>query len=212
MTNSRAIVSEDISNTIAIGQQVYDKAGTKVGAVDMIDRPKGYITVHARPLPEKRDNPFSEKSFYVPFRLITNIDPQELFLSVSREELHRDYANPPPRSTRVYDEDGREIAITTEPSGYDGAPIVVLRIRLDPLKKAITVGDHVFTSERTELGTITQYDPATGRIWIAGDETECEPNMQVPVAVVSAVDREAHRVYLVSSQADLARLQHLETA
>jgi hypothetical protein len=89
MTDSRRIVNDDISNTIAIGQQVYDKALTKVGAVDMIDRPRGYFTVNARPLPEKRDNPFSEKSFNVPFCLITNIDPRELFLSMSQAELQR---------------------------------------------------------------------------------------------------------------------------
>jgi hypothetical protein len=206
MANVEKPVSERVRETIAIGLTVYDNKGEKVGKVENFDRDTGYMTV--------RFNPFPEKVLYIPVRLITNIDPRELYLSLSRDELHRDYAHPPPRSTRIQVEYGLEVAVTTEPSGYDGRPVVVQRAAIDDLKKAIAVGDRVLTSDLTELGTITQYDPTKASMWVARDVATAwkDPALEVSVTLVDVVDRDTQVVYLVSSEADLQRMERIKPA
>src|SRR5579872_6922735 len=121
MATPEGKVTEDIASTIALSQDVYDNAGEKVGIVDNIDRHAGYVTVNVTPL--------YDKDLYIPFRLITNIDRRELFLSLPRDELKRDFAAPPPRTTLLTREGHAEIATTVEPSGYTGAPVAVERVR-----------------------------------------------------------------------------------
>jgi hypothetical protein len=204
MTNIEGTITEDISNTIALGQTVYDNEGKKVGTVDDVDRNTGYLMVES--------NPFSEKELYIPFSLITNIDPRELYLSLSRDEIHRDYANPPARSTLVEDMDGRETATTTEPSGYDGTPVIMDRARIDQLKQRIATGDHVYTTDMTDLGKIKEYDPATGWMKVEKGVLSSTHDLMVPVTVLRDVNHDSHEVYLAVSQADLQRMRHLEPA
>ena len=211
MANIEGIVTENIRDTIALGQTVYDKEGKRVGTVDMVYHDTGYFTLEPAPFSD-RDRPFSHDRLQVPFRLITNIDPRELYLSVTRDELHRHFANPPPRSTVVKDVDGREVATTTQPSGYTGAPIIVERVRIDELKKRIAVGDHVYTSELTDLGAIKKYDAVTGWMLVEKGVMSNKHDLMVPVTVVNDVNRDTKEVYLVASHADLQRLQNLEPA
>lgn len=211
MANIDGIITEDIRRTIALGQTVYDRLSKRVGTVDMLDRERGYFLVEPAPFSD-REKPFSDKDLYVPFHLITNIDPRELYVSVSRDELQRDYANPPPRSTVVVDENGREVATTMQSSGYTGAPIVVERVRIDRLKTRIAAGDHVFTSELTDLGTIKRYDPVTGWMLVEKGVLSDKHDLMVPVTVVDDVNCDSHEVYLALSQADLQRMQHAEPA
>ncbi|MBV9282070.1 MAG: DUF2171 domain-containing protein, partial [Chloroflexi bacterium] len=173
MANVEGIITEDIAATIAPGQTVYDNEGKKVGTVDDVQRESGYLMVET--------NPFSEKDLYIPFKLITNIDPREMYLSISRDDLHRDYTNPPPRSTVVETVDGKETATTTEPSGYDGGPVVVDRAKIDHLKKHIATGDHVYTSDTNDLGTIKQYDPVTGWMMVEKGILSDKHDLMVPV-------------------------------
>ncbi len=35
-------------------------------------------------------NPFSNEALYIPLKFVTNVDPHELYLSRSKEELRRD--------------------------------------------------------------------------------------------------------------------------
>lgn len=204
MANVEGIITENIATTIALGQTVYDNEGKKVGTVDDVQRETGYLMVET--------NPFSAKDLYIPFKLITNIDPREMYLSVSRDELNRDFADPPPRSTLVEKVDGKETATTTQPSGYDGTPIVVDRARIDRLRTRIATGDHVFTSEMTDLGKITQYDPVTGWMMVEKGILSDKHDIMVPVTVVESVNRDSHQVYLAVSRADLERRQRLEPA
>lgn len=214
MADAEGMITEIISirDTIKPGLSVYDREAKIVGTVWQIHRVPGYFTVQVHPLPQKMDNPFGEKYLHIPFSLITSIDPRELFLSISRDEVRRDYASPPPRSTRIEEEYGGGVAVTTEPSGYDGTPIVGRRARIDELTKYIEAGDRVYSSDPTELGTIKHFDPATGWMQITRDTLLNEPTLRVPVAIVDAVNRNKHEVYLVWSQADLQRMEHLEPA
>ena len=76
MANIDGIITEDIGETIAISQTAYDNDGRKVGTVDFVDRANGYVLIQT--------NPFASRDLYIPFSLITNIDPRELYLSLSR--------------------------------------------------------------------------------------------------------------------------------
>src|SRR6266852_3744406 len=114
MANVEGTITEDISGTIAPDLTAYDLEGKKVGTVDSVDRETGWFMVST--------SEFSDKDLYIPFSLITNIDPHDLFLSRSRDELRTNYTNPPARSTLVEKLDGRTTATTSEASGYDGGP------------------------------------------------------------------------------------------
>ncbi len=212
MATIEGVTTNDIRSTLAPGQRVYGSDGQNVGWVDNVYHETDYLTVQARPSLEKRDNPLAVHRFYVPFRLITNIDPRELYLSVSRDELDRDYADPPARSTFVEHVDGQEIATTIEPSGYPGPPIVVDRVRIDQLKKYIAVGDRVFTSDVTDLGAVKKYDSLTGWMLVEHGAPWQERDLMIPITLVNDVYRETSEVYLVSSEADLRRMRHLEPA
>jgi hypothetical protein len=203
MADTKGTITEDVANNIALGQTIYDNAGERVGTVDDLDRPTGWLKAET--------NPFSDKAIYVPFNLITSIDPRELYLSASKEELRRDYSNPPARTTDVERVLGETIATTRQPSGYDGTPLIVEEAKLDKLRSRITVGDLVLTSDMVDLGTITRYDRTTGWMMI-GKSLQVKNDLLVPLTLVSHVDSEEREVYLAASRADLRGMQHLEPA
>ncbi|HEX6507530.1 MAG TPA: hypothetical protein VF221_07855 [Chloroflexota bacterium] len=201
MANVEGIITENISTTIAPGLTAYDTEGKKVGSVDSVDRETGWFVVTS--------NDLSAKAFYLPFSLITNIDPHDLFLSRSRDELRTNYSNPPARSTVVAETGDDTTAVTSEPSGYDGGPIVVEQARIDKLKKHILTGSHVYTSDMADLGRIKQYDSVTGMMMVESGVFS-KRDLLVPVTVVDSVDQDSHDVSLAYSQADVQRMQHLE--
>jgi hypothetical protein len=196
MARENGIITENITQTIRPGQMVYDSLDKPVGSVDFADGERGYVTV--------KTNPFTDDNLYIPFRLVTNSDPRELFLALPKDDLRRHYSSPPPRSTRVDWAGSRMVATTTEPSGYDGRPVVIDRVRLDQLKDRIPEGGHVFTAELTDLGTIERYDPVTGwmRIQRAGPSKQ---EIVIPITLVDYVNRQTKEVYLTVTEADLQK-------
>ena len=129
-----------------------------------------------------------------------------------RDELKSGYADPPARFTMIGSVGGKEAAITIEASGYGGSPVVVERSKIHKLKKRVAVGARVFTSDMVDLGTVSRYDPATGWMMIDNGGPFGGPNLLLPVTIVEDVDTDSQYVYLVFSQADLERRQHLEPA
>ena len=201
MTDRKGPITEDVAGSIVLGQAIFDNAGARVGTVDDVDRATGWIKVEI--------NPFSDKDLYIPFKLVTNIDPHELYLSQSRDALRSEYSNPPVRYTQVETVLGEKIATTRQPSGYDGSPLVVDEANLDKIRKRVAVGDLVLTSDQVDLGTIKRYDGATGWMMI-GKGLQARNDLMVPITVVSHVDRDVAEVYLAASRADLRGMQHLE--
>src|SRR5260370_2755717 len=201
MADTKGKITEDVASRIVLGQTIVDNAGARVGTVDDVDRRTGWLTAEI--------NPFSDKDLYIPFKLVTSIDPHELDLSMDREELRQEYSSPPTRSTQVDTIMGEKIATTQQPSGYDGSPMVVDEANVDKIRKRVTVGDLVLTSDQIDLGTIKRYDGATGWMMI-GKGLQARNDLLVPITVVSHVDRDAAEVYLAASRADLRGMQHLE--
>ena len=203
MADTKGTITEEVASSIALGQTIYDNGGERVGTVDDLDRATGWL--------KSEVNPFSDAALYIPFNIITNIDPKELYLSGSKEELRRDYASPPARTTQVEKVAGETVATTREPSGYDGTPLIVAEAKLDKLRNRITVGDLVITADMVDLGTIKRYDGTTGWMMI-GKSLQSRNDLLVPITLVSHVDGDVHEVYLAASRADLRGMQHLEPA
>ncbi len=201
MADTKGTIIEDVANNINLGQTIYDSAGERVGTVDDLDRPTGWMKAET--------NPFSDADLYIPYNLVTSIDPRELYLSRSKEELRRDYASPPARTTHVETTLGETVATTRQPSGYTGALMVVEEANVDKVRKRITEGDLVLTSDQIDLGTVKRYDATTGWMMI-GKGLQAKNDLLVPITVVSHVDRDLAEVYLAASRADLRGMQHLE--
>lgn len=211
MANIEGIITENIRDRIAPGQAVYDKMGSRVGEVSSVIRQTGYFTVDMTPF-SKEEGPRPRTDLYAPFSLITSIDLHELFLSVTTDELQREFAHWPARTVVVEGAPGSEVAVTTESNGYDGTPIVVERVPIGALRNRISVGDRVSTADYVDLGTIKQYDPLTGWMLVEKHLPPEKHDLMIPLSVVAQVDDSAHEVRLVTSQADLQRMQHLEPA
>jgi hypothetical protein len=83
MNDADGMTTEEILNDLRVGQNVYDANGEKVGSVDSIDWAGACMRIET--------NPFSEPALCVPVDLIRSMDPREVFLSRTREDLRRDY-------------------------------------------------------------------------------------------------------------------------
>jgi hypothetical protein len=160
-----------------------------------------------------RSNAFSDKDLYIPFSAVTHIDPREVFVSKTKEELRRKYSNPPPRSTLLEEkidfdtgeDDSR--AITTEPSGYDGTPVVVDEAHIGKLAHHIAPGFRVYTSELECVGRVKQYDRETKQMLVERGMFS-RRDLLIPVYLIAMVDREDRDIYLAVSSTDLERMQH----
>jgi hypothetical protein len=207
MANKEGIVFEDVARQIAPDQAVYDIDGIKLGTVVQYDTQTGWMMV------EK--GVFVPKDLYIPFSAVTNIDPREIYLSLSKDTLQRDYASPPPRTSvaeRTVEPGGTQtIAVTTEPSGYNTAPVVVDRAHLDELRNRIVLGMRVYTTDGADVGKVKRYDPVTG--WMLVERgVLTHRDLYVPVTVVESVDGGASEVYLSVHTTDLQRNQVNEPA
>jgi hypothetical protein len=198
MADKVGVLIEDVRQQIAPDQEVYDLDGNKVGIVDQYDLQAGWMKV------EK--GLFMVKDLYIPFSAIASIDPREIYLSLSKDTLQRDYASPPPRTTRLDAGERTTMAITTEPSGYDGAPVEVHRARVDELRPRIAQGMRVYATDGAEVGTVKRYDLVTG--WMMVEKgVFTHSDLYVPVTVVESVDGGTNEIHLSVYITDLQRMQ-----
>ena len=205
MANEQGVILEDVRGQMALDLQVYDLDGTKVGTIVQYDTDAGWMMV--------QQGVFTEKDLYIPFSTITSIDPREVYVSQPKDVLKRDYSSPPARTTVVEEtaEPGvvETTALTMEPSGYDGAPLVVERTHVDDLKGQIATNMRVYTASGDEIGKIKRYDAVTG--WMLVEKgLLTRRDLYVPVTVVETVDRAENAVYLTFSKDDLQRLSDAE--
>jgi hypothetical protein len=196
-----ADASDDVWGHLSIRQDVYDCSSEMVGVIAGFDRRTGWIVVEAGHVQGRK--------VYVPFRLVTNIDQRELYLARTRDELVRDHRAPPPRTIEMREVARQTLARTTEPSGYDGSPVVVHEADVDQLRRSVAYGDRVWTSDQVDIGSVEQYDP-TGGFMIVERGVLSTLDLIIPIALVEDVERRSGDVRLVASRADLLRMQRLE--
>jgi hypothetical protein len=194
-------ITEDLSEGVKPGLSVFDMDASRIGYVDAADPDRGWLRVNTDPL--------DQKPLWIPYRLVTNVDKRELFVSVTKEDLRKEYSQPPARSTAVTTRGGRTIATTTEPSGYDGSAVEVAIVDVDDVKERIFCGYHIRTSDRRELGITKHYDPMIGFLQVRRGLLPGR-DLLLPVTLVAEVDKDAGNVTLVVSEADIRRMQHPE--
>lgn len=177
---------ENIDQYLADGMPVYDSDGDKIGNVKMYSATAGYLMIGS--------GAFEHDSLYVPFRLISNIDPQEIFLAETRDVLTARYTQPPKISTfteerLITDEDGtlvtRKHDVQMVESGYNGLPATTNSVDTRKIGKRLAVGMIVYDVDAERVGDIKQYD--TTRNLLMVEKGIFKP--QVLVVPFSAIDR-----------------------
>jgi ribosomal 30S subunit maturation factor RimM len=191
----RAVI-ESIDQYLEDGMSVYDENGEKVGNVKMYSATAGYLMVGT--------GAFAHEDLYVPFRLIHNIDPQEIFLSVPEDTLASQYRRAPQIHTIV---ETRMIAgpdgsmtpqtreVQTVESGYDSGSVELSAVDVGNLADQLAVGMVVYDSNGKRLGDITQYD-TTQRLMVVEKGIFNPRDLIVPLSAIKEIHPGVFTVYL----------------
>lgn len=197
------ITPEELRSAVTAGVDVLDSVGNRVGYVTEADPVRGWMKVNT--------DSFDLDRLFIPYRLVTRVDPYALTMSVGENELRTYYGDPPARTTSVCLTGAKSTATTTQPSGYDDSTVTVTSVDLDAMKALIVPGYKVWTYDQVEVGSLKRYDDATGYMLIEkGSFSKHE--MVVPLSMVSGVYDDSRAIQLVSSAADLRRLRLADPA
>ncbi len=199
MTNT---IAPDVGRMIKPGLGVYDRGGRKVGFVDYAGEAHGWMQVESSELDLHK--------VWVPYRLVKSVDDREVIVTVSNLELHSEYGEPPARTVKVEKRDGRTFAVTTEPSGYDGEPVVVNEVELGKTRELLALGQQVWTSDDVEVGKIKEFDATMGYVLVEHGALARKRDLLIPVHLVADVDRDNAQAKLAVRDADLKRMRRLE--
>jgi hypothetical protein len=229
MADQYALERERIAGLIAVDQRVYDVNGDEIGPVAAYDTAAGWVKVERGLVkPTEFYIPFSAiADINTPFGAIADINQWQIVLALSSDTLQRDFTPPPPRTTvitRVADgvnAAGETTAMTSEPSGYDGTPVVTACTDVETLQARLAAGMHayaatgdtlrVYTVDGERVGSLTRYDARSG--WMLVEHGMLgRHDVYVPVTVVGSVNLDAGEVYLTVGTIDLQRLQGTEPA
>jgi hypothetical protein len=195
--NVEGVITVDVRDTLALDQNVFDSLNKKIGEVGYVDDETGWFTIAAGPM--------YDKQYFVPMTMVKYIDPNELFLSATKDDLQRDYSTPPPRTTSVEGEGPATTATTRQQSGYGDASVVVHQARLSDLRTMIDVDFRVYTADMVDLGKVREYDSATG-LMILDKGRPSTHDIVVPITMVDRVEAESHEIVLIASKADVERI------
>jgi len=197
-------ITEDLRNGVKVGLTVYDADGSRVGYVDQVDKHHGWMLVRAGAVDQKK--------LWIPYRFVKSVDEREIFVTVIQAWLEADFNHPPPRSTTVATAEGRTVATTTEPSGYNEEPVVTSEVDVDHIRQLLAVDQQVWTSDDVSVGVIKNFDKQ-GRYFVVEEgRLSTKHSVLVPVALVADVDRVAAETTLAVSKADLDGMEHPEPA
>ena len=196
-------ISEDVGRAVKVGLTVFDDDGSTIGYVDETDKTHGWMVV--------RTGAFDQKKLWVPYRLVRSVDEREIFLTMLKGAVEAEFKSPPARNTSVAEKEGRTVAITTEPSGFDREPVVTSEIDLGQIKDRLAVGQQVWTSDDVAVGRIKDFDRQGRYIVLEAGHLSIKHNLLVPIALVADVDREAAEATLAVSNADLEGMKRQES-
>jgi hypothetical protein len=187
---------EDIDRYLADGMPVYDLNGEQVGDVKMYSLAAGYLQVGTGPM--------KERDLYMPFRLIRNIDPHDIFVSECKDVLVARYTEVPKISTVVERRpaSGAPGAVTPQTrevqlvhSGYDNRPVALDSVGLGSIADRLAVGMVVYDARGERLGDITQYD--IGRDLMVVEKGIFRPKaLLVPLSAIQEIHPGMFTVYL----------------
>jgi hypothetical protein len=196
-------ISEDVGRAVKVGLTVFDDDGSTIGYVDETDKTHGWMVV--------RTGALDQKKLWVPYRLVRSVDDREIFLTMLKGAVEAEFKSPPARNTRLAEKEGRTVAITTEPSGFDREPVVTSEIDLGQIKNRLAVGQQVWTSDDVAVGRIKDFDSQGRYIVLEAGHLSIKHDLLVPIALVADVDREAAEATLAVSNADLEGMKRQES-
>jgi hypothetical protein len=187
---------ENIDQYLMDGMPVYDSSKDKIGDVKMYSATAGYMLVEYGLMPRK--------NLYIPFRLISTIDPKEIFLTESKDKLVAKYIQPPKIST-VSEErltTGKHGSLVAQrrdvqlvESGYDDRTATINSVDTQRVGSSLAIGMAVYDAMQTRIGDLTQYD--TTRNLMTVEKGLVRPRtLVVPFSAVDRVDKDNFSVYL----------------
>ena len=182
-----------------VGLTVYDSDGETVGYVHDVRPDQGWAEVG---LAE-----FEIRKVWLPYRLVERVDQRGVFVSLTKEDLRERFEQPPPLRTEVVLRQGKTIAVTTEPNGYDGEPTVVSEVDIAEIKRQLAVGQRVSTSDAFDVGKIKELGAGNDYLVIDKGVFWREQDMLLPVHLVASVHRGAREATLAVRRADLERIK-----
>jgi hypothetical protein len=195
-------IREDVGRGVKVGLTVFDGDGSKIGYVDETDKSHGWMVV--------RTGALDRKKLWVPYRLVRSVDEREIFLTMLRGAVEEEFKSPPARKTTVAEKEGRTFATTTEPSGFDRAPVVTSEVDLGHIKNRLAVGQQVWTSDDVAVGRIKDFDREDRYIVLEAGRLSIKHDLLVPISLVADVDREDAEATLAVSNADLEAMKSQE--
>lgn len=149
------VVTEDIDTLMQVNKPVHDSNSKKVGKVTQYDLPAGYMQV-------KREG-LEPYTFYIPFRLISSIDPRQIYLTVSEDTLITDYTVLPQSEAvltqwRDWRTGQQETTVARQMrSGYSGQEVLAFQQTYGVLANKLRAGMQVRDIEGTHLGKLHQF-------------------------------------------------------
>jgi hypothetical protein len=206
--SNRQVVVEDIGKYMQVLKPVYDSTKHKIGEVEQFDSTAGYMQV--------RRGGLKPELLYIPFHLISGIDPRDIFLSMTEDSLVKDYATSPTaqpvleqwknwRSGRTDTMVGHEMR-----SGYSGQPVMAFRQDYQVLGQQLVAGLSVHDINGENVGKITQFDSRQG--WLNVEKGIFGTTvMMIPFSAIREVQTANNTVLLLvpkeALQKDLATLE-----
>jgi hypothetical protein len=197
-------ITEHVGNAVKVGLTVFDGDGSRVGYVDQVDKHHGWMLVRAGAVDQTK--------LWIPYRFVKSVDAREIFVTALKGWLEADFNHPPARSTKVTKAEGRTLATTTEPSGYDDQPVVTSEVDLNRIRQLLAVGQQVWTSDDVSVGAIKNFDKEGRYFVVEQGRLSLKHSVLVPIALVADVDREAAEATLAVSMTDLNSMKHHEPA
>jgi ribosomal 30S subunit maturation factor RimM len=200
-------VTENIDEYLEDGMAVFDENGEKVGDVKMYSTTAGYLMVGS--------GAFEHEDLYIPFRLIRNIDPRDIFLSAPKDTLASQYSQAPQihtiDKTRLVAGPGgstslQTLEIQTIQSGYDRGWVELDALAVGDVADRLAIGMVVYDSTGKRLGDVTQYD--TTRSMMIVEKGIFRPtDLLVPFSAIKEIHTGEFTVYL-SMPEDTLLKQH----
>ena len=195
-------IREDVGRAVKVGLTVFDDDGSKIGYVDETVKAHGWMVV--------RTGAFDQNKLWIPYRLVRSVDEREIFLTMRKEAVEVEFKFPPARTITVAEKEGRTVATTTEPSGFDREPAVTSEVDLGHIKDRLALEQRVWTSDDVAVGRIKDFDKNGRYVVLEAGHLSTKHDLLVPIALIADVDREAAEVTLAVSSVDLDGMKRQE--
>jgi hypothetical protein len=202
MTTNQNGAVENITAYLGDDMAVYDVRGHRLGTVVEYSRAAGYLVVGK--------NVLLPMDLYIPFGLISKLDRQAVYVSLSRDELMRDYATVPAAVVtieRSVDQEGHTVSVAsvlTVPNADNGHPIVVARVDVDAVMLHLAPGIAVYDARGSRVGTIKRLDGA-GAYLVVETQHITRSDYYIPFCFIASFDPAGGGVNLALSRELITR-------